>query len=1316
MKKILSTLSIMLITIGLSAQVITVTNTNNTGAGSLHQAIVDANANAAINEIKFNIPVSDPAYNAATGVFTITLTTDSLPIITNSVLKINGNSQKAFTSNSNSFMHGTGGTVGIDALSLSKVDGPEIEIYDGGNFIYGISINANNVTVEGLAISGFGRGWNNKNGNLVFNGSNNGKIEGCVLGARAHANVGPNTGNENKGNNFVFFDSDAATVINNYVAFSEAMGGYFTYRCDNANVSNNEFNTNGQKLNYTDGLDIAFQTSGCTVWNNLFTNNGGNGFDTYLATGNHMLRNNTITHNGKALNETAGIRSYGAGNTYLKNIIHSNYGAGIMITSSATNMIISQNSIYNNGNVLPYTQPWPVPASNQIGIDLLKSADSHSSGASPYYTINDNGDVDAGGNGLQNFSVIQQVQIQGGDLVISGFAPAGATIEFFVADLYSGATYPQGKTFIASGVEGSASDNDATTGSYGPSNVNGVPQGSETGVNRFSFTIPNTLALVAGDKLTSTATVSGAGTSEFGGTVTIKLPSLYPHVTCAYIDANGDIVANLGYTNSTAATITKAIGSENMVSPAPNDRGQGTSFPSGTNANLFTMTNTGSATWTLNGNTVTVDASSPRCDADLGITQTVSNASPSVGDTVVFTVTLTNHSSDIPATAIEIKNSVNANLVYVSANPATGTYSKPTDTWSIPALLAGQSTTITFKMVVNGSASQTVSVQTQNQADSNPTNNSASAAVTVSGSSGGSGGGVESNGSLAEKIAYRNFTRQKEGRTDKAFYADLSKLQTLENFKRNAVGKAGALKDYVPNTIDQGPVALVTTPNDLIGITNATNVLASDYFASANGNRIGVVLALETQNSVYEHTKIVCDRLRGGELTEISTVLVNNMPFVLTKLEQENGTVDYTINFVVFKNSDGSFKVDQKWNLSEYQVPANTTNIYNFQVWTVNQAISTKTVEDILALMAAEGAVTYNNQAAATVPTVYVKKGEYRAGKMYLTLDNSIMAREITVVASKSGHEKSVTRQDNYKTVSIDPTNASPTVVVDLGYLFDVDFSVVNNQGGGKDFLYFADGPWGRDWEAGTGVVNGQLTFTAEAGLNNDPDVRYLERDVTFSGQVKNYALIFKQMRAGGLKEDLSGYNQLQFDASAVGIQTMIVTVIREGIDKWQEQFTTTIQLTNTLTTYNLDLALFTSTNPTAKLDMSDIVSINFNIPGNGTSYKNTTVELKEVQLNKTGRGIGLGENTVAKNSFEISPNPFVGSTSLNFELEQNEEIHVEVYDLSGKMVADIPANEYQKGANTVKFSANGNMKAGVYLVKLISDTQTKTQRMIMAR
>lgn len=48
----------------------TVTNTNDSGAGSLRQAILDANADGAIpHTISFNIPTTDPGFDGT--VFTI---------------------------------------------------------------------------------------------------------------------------------------------------------------------------------------------------------------------------------------------------------------------------------------------------------------------------------------------------------------------------------------------------------------------------------------------------------------------------------------------------------------------------------------------------------------------------------------------------------------------------------------------------------------------------------------------------------------------------------------------------------------------------------------------------------------------------------------------------------------------------------------------------------------------------------------------------------------------------------------------------------------------------------------------------------------------------------------------------------------------------------------------------------------------------------------------------------------------------------------------------------------------------------------------
>ncbi len=61
--------------IGITAQAasLTVNTTADAGAGSLRQAIIDATVNAEANIITFNIPTSDPGYNAGQGRFTISL-------------------------------------------------------------------------------------------------------------------------------------------------------------------------------------------------------------------------------------------------------------------------------------------------------------------------------------------------------------------------------------------------------------------------------------------------------------------------------------------------------------------------------------------------------------------------------------------------------------------------------------------------------------------------------------------------------------------------------------------------------------------------------------------------------------------------------------------------------------------------------------------------------------------------------------------------------------------------------------------------------------------------------------------------------------------------------------------------------------------------------------------------------------------------------------------------------------------------------------------------------------------------------------------
>ena len=101
-----------------------------------------------------------------------------------------------------------------------------------------------------------------------------------------------------------------------------------------------------------------------------------------------------------------------------------------------------------------------------LGIDLANDG----------VTLNDVGDVDTGPNALLNFPVLESALLQGTDLIVTGWARPGTTIELFngAADATG---FGQGETFVARRVEGSADDEDATATTYGPAPVNGRDAG-----------------------------------------------------------------------------------------------------------------------------------------------------------------------------------------------------------------------------------------------------------------------------------------------------------------------------------------------------------------------------------------------------------------------------------------------------------------------------------------------------------------------------------------------------------------------------------------------------------------------------------------------------------------------------------------------------------------------------------------------------------------------------------------------------------------------------------------------------------------------
>ncbi|MCP3980130.1 MAG: right-handed parallel beta-helix repeat-containing protein [bacterium] len=498
---------------------------------TLRAAIQESNAFAGVHLIDFNIPLADPGYNAGTGVFTIGVGS-LLDAITRAGTVIDGTTQAVNQFDTNPGLLGAGGTVGVgpdgkpgtgDEITLPQVAAPEVQVQDGATVTIGLRIQANNVTIRGLAMLGFGT--TNGHAAIVISAGVSGTlIEQNVLGSTANSFTAPAAAGLRGYTGVESMGGAGGTIQNNLSGFHRVRGIWLSTGSSGWTVSGNEIRDNGV-LDSTDGDGISLAGSASNdVTGNLIAGSTSQGFVvTGAGSNNNTFVNNTVTGNGVGtaggVSQSAGITfrgSAGAGNTTLeRNVIQANYGAGLQVNNGATGVRLIRNSIADNGTIPARDTS---PPTGQIGIDLNSSTDDNDLGTSPFRSLNDSADGDAGGNDRLNYPVLDMATISGGNLTLTGWSRQDAVIELFIA-APDGSSFGEGQTWVATFTEGVADADSGVTLYTDP--VNGINQGTDT-TNRFSFTVSTPAGVGAGSQLTATGTDLVLNqTSEFGGLVTV---------------------------------------------------------------------------------------------------------------------------------------------------------------------------------------------------------------------------------------------------------------------------------------------------------------------------------------------------------------------------------------------------------------------------------------------------------------------------------------------------------------------------------------------------------------------------------------------------------------------------------------------------------------------------------------------------------------------------------------------------------------------------------------------------------------------------
>ena len=499
---------------------LTVTNTADSGTGSLRQAILDADAQPSADAIVFNIPGG--------GVRAIR-PGSALPPLT-ATASVDGTTQPGYAGSPLIALDGTGAggsAIGIEVKAAGcAITGLDVEDFPGR----GISLEADGETVRacyvGIAPDGATAAPNGDDGVFVATSSND------RIGGPNPADGNLISGNKANGVHILFGGMAANTLLQNNKIGTNLAG--------TVAVKNNN-----------SGINIFATAPNTQILGNLLSGNGGDGI-TYFGSdaADNLIQGNTIgTDVGGTLAIPNGGRGINLGGPprarILGNLISGNLdaginlgfdtakgevvqgnkigtdingilplgngGGGIVINFSSSNSTIGGPSP-GQGNVIAYntatfTDGGVVVDDSSVGIDISGNSihdnkglgiDLNQDGPTPNTP---GGPHTKGGNLAQNYPVLTTASASASSTVVAGSinAAPGTTyrLEFFSSANPDPTGYGQGQTYLGFLA--------ATTDSAGNS----------------SFTANLPVGAAAGTVISATATDPAGNTSEFSKDIVV---------------------------------------------------------------------------------------------------------------------------------------------------------------------------------------------------------------------------------------------------------------------------------------------------------------------------------------------------------------------------------------------------------------------------------------------------------------------------------------------------------------------------------------------------------------------------------------------------------------------------------------------------------------------------------------------------------------------------------------------------------------------------------------------------------------------------
>jgi hypothetical protein len=444
---------------------------------------------------------------------------------------------------------------------------------------------------------------------------------------------------------------------------------------------------------------------------------------------------------------------------------------------------------------------------------------------------------------------------------------------------------------------------------------------------------------------------------------------------------------------------------------------------------------------------------------------------------------------------------------------------------------------------------------------------------------------------------------------------------------------------------------------------------------------------------MYDHTKAVCDRLKGAELLSMENFSLNGLNFVRYTLQQPTGNIEYAISFSIGKKAGrNSFSFQSNWLNKDY-VPEDT--LYNYQIWGATPYYGVDLTIDLLNKLNAIMPVQALN-AGTDLPKTYIVAGKRESANLNLSINNTSSASSGYFKIEEKLSEKSTTLNTRIIPVSVS-SKSKTNITVPVSDSYEATISLfLNNKL--EDVVFMADGSWNVDY-------NKNSTVVSSFNVVNDTSVRTtiangdlpIFRNASVTATTSEYVTLYKLLKGGAAETDLTTFKTLKFTASATGAN-MRITLIKAGVTNWSDQFSYYLPLSTTAKEYSINLADFSSSTNKNSFNPKDITTVVFALEvANG---KSTTIDasISKISFSKQMSSVST---TIEIKDVQLYPNPSKGRFVASFKSDITALLSLKVIDAySGKPMFSKSVNAV-KGDNKVSVEMNQTIGTNIYILSI---------------